>query len=101
MFFTLTEAPDGKVRVNNLPSAVAASSSACLAIFKKTSSRVASPSWMYAMPYSLSILKLRKKILYLGRIPQKSDMLLVLQLYRNQKKILSKLPSKAPLYHEE
>lgn len=53
--FTLTEAPYVKVRVTNLPSAVAASSSACLAIFKKTSSRVASPSWMSTIPYSLSL----------------------------------------------
>lgn len=52
---TSTDSPDVKVKVTRLPSAVALSSSACFAIFKKTSSRVVRPSWMSDMPNSCSL----------------------------------------------
>jgi hypothetical protein len=52
---TSTDSPDVKVKVTKLPSAVALSSSACFAIFKKTSSRVVRPSWMSDMPNSSSL----------------------------------------------
>jgi len=49
---TWTDSPDVKVKVTRVPSAAALSSSACFAIFKKTSSRVVRPSWMSDMPNS-------------------------------------------------
>uniref|UniRef100_A0A7C8YKW7 Uncharacterized protein n=1 Tax=Opuntia streptacantha TaxID=393608 RepID=A0A7C8YKW7_OPUST len=51
----LYDLPDDNVRFTNLPSATALSSSACHAMFKKTSSRVVKPIWMSVMPNSLCL----------------------------------------------
>ena len=53
--YTSTEEPDVKSRVTIVPSTAALSSSAFLAMFKKTSSRVARPSWISEIPNSSSL----------------------------------------------
>ncbi|KFK27922.1 hypothetical protein AALP_AA8G447500 [Arabis alpina] len=50
-----SDKPDAKSRVTMVPSAVAVSSSARLAMFRNTSSRVARPSWMSEIPNSDSL----------------------------------------------
>ena len=52
---TRIDAPDVIVKVTSRPSAAALSNSACLAIFKKTSSRVVRPSCISAIPNSSSL----------------------------------------------
>lgn len=53
--FTSTDEPDVRSRVTIVPSTAALSSSAFLAMFKKTSSRVARPSWISEIPNSSSL----------------------------------------------
>jgi hypothetical protein len=70
---TKIEAPENvKVKVANLPSAAALSSSACLAIFKKTSSSVVRLNWMSDIPNSFSLSWSSSKNFYSGlEVPKK------------------------------
>lgn len=61
---TCIEVPDVRLRVTSFSSVAAFSISSCLATFRKTSSRVARPSWMSVIPNSLCLSWTSPKVLW-------------------------------------
>jgi hypothetical protein len=92
ILLTETVAPDVKFKVANRPSAAALSSSACLAIFKKTSSSVVRPSWMSDIPNSFSLSWSSSKNFCLGLTVPKKKLANVKKTKQKKKDIMSSKP---------